>query len=1211
MFWFLIFVFSLIIFWQYLNEKEKRKNEKEKERLLSSPEIKEKKDRAEKFIQSINQSKKKYFCNSLKEDYKKAYRDLFIELDNKKYKSLNEKSINGFLAIYTGLEKFAKKWNDSFVKREIREKAQFFEDIDGKSLDIQQRKAVVIDEDNNLVVAGAGSGKTLTISAKVKYLVDEMGINPEEILLISFTKKAAQEMQERISHKLKIDVKAKTFHKLGLDIISENWGERPDVFDNLSSVIEEFLKKEILGKKVVTMNLVEFFGLYLNVPIDLGKFDKLGEAHEYCKNMEIETIKSKIREKGEERKKDRVTIKGEQVKSIEEAIIANFLFLNGVKYTYERVYPYEAGNKYRKNYRPDFYLDEYDIYLEHFGINKNNKAPWLNEVEEKKYLDGIKWKREVHKNYGTTLLETYSYLNKDGVFLARLDNILRSKGVEYKKVDHREIYKKMFLEQDDRTYSEFKKLLQTFIGLFKSRGFTKKDFKQLNKEASKEKNEFLKNRNKLFLSIVEPIYDRYQNVLKDLGQIDFNDMINKATEIIKKEKIIIPLKYIIIDEYQDISISRFKLVKELKNKSSAKVIAVGDDWQSIYRFAGSDINLFTGFSRYFGFTEQLKLEQTYRNSQELADIAGDFVLKNPKQINKKIVSNKHSSNPVRILGTTEGKAKAVEKAIEEIVCQFGKRAKILILGRNNFDIEELEESYEFKVFNMLDEVRIEYLRYPDLKISFLTAHKSKGLEEDNVIIINLENKLLGFPNKISDDPVLSLVLTDSDPYPFAEERRLFYVAMTRTKNSTYLITPDNRPSIFVQELQKKDEIEYELSSGEKTIQDNPKCTKCQTGYLVKRENSKNGSSFVGCSNYPLCQETFNQVEIIKNDVKCKKCGGYMVVREGKNGKFYGCTNFPKYCRNTMEIWEKPIKGEEKTRKKEKPPNIPRKEKPKKKIYEVDGVKFKMCFAPSATFPRGENNLDNATVDKLFLIGETPVSYFLWYQVRIWAEVHGFVFQNQGREGSHGKIGEKPSERKMEPVTEISWFDCIVWCNALSEYQGDIPFYTNSGRVIKNATQIDHVYVEEEKNKGFRLPSSNEWELAARFIATNQTVRKSEKSYGICRKSFWWLPGNFASGAAKGVMDERATKNVAWFGNNTQKTETVGQKPPGGNGLGLYDMSGNVYELVFTRAGKDHRIKRGGSWKNNFSDNLAVSKAYMYEPFKAENDVGFRLAKNLR
>jgi DNA helicase-4 len=575
-----------------------------------------------------------------------------------------------------------------------------------------------------------------------------------------------------------------------------------------------------------------------------------------------------------------------------------------VKYTYEKLYPFESQDKFRKRYRPDFYLDDYDFYLEHFGITEDNRTPWLSEVEETKYIDSMEWKRDFHLENETMLLETYSYYNKSGILLTKLDEILRSHGVVYKKVDYAEIYDKLFSEREDKYFGEFKKLIQTFIELFKSRGYSEANFEAMREKAKRLNSNFEKNRTLLFLSIVRPIYTSYQKMLRDDGYIDFNDMINLATDLVRNGKTDIKLKYIIIDEYQDISVSRFNLIKEIKKVTNAKVVAVGDDWQSIFRFAGSDIALFTSFDKYLGYSAILRLEKTYRNCQELLNIAEKFVTRNPYQMKKHLSSDKHHSNPIRILGYSQNIGLALQKAIDEIVYLFGENTEIKILGRHNFDIDILKDYPGFAIRKTSNNTRnIHYSRYKDLRLTYRTVHSSKGTEADNVIIINLENELLGFPNKISDDPLLLLVLTDLDSFNYAEERRLFYVAITRTKNLTYLIVPDKNQSIFVKELIESFGIRYSIATGEVSIHENPRCSKCQEGYLMLRENTTDGSKFLGCTNYPHCENRIRHIEILDNYIKCNSCGGYMVRRNGKHGEFYGCTNYP-FCVNTINIERK-------------------------------------------------------------------------------------------------------------------------------------------------------------------------------------------------------------------------------------------------------------------------------------------------------------------
>ncbi|WP_040660733.1 UvrD-helicase domain-containing protein [Oscillibacter ruminantium] len=866
-------------------------------------------ERIESFFNKIDILKKDYFTKPAEEELLKTYKETFDFFSTSPRTKLKLSRLDEFKETFLSLSSYVKKWNELYIENELDKNKALLDNIDGKSLDEQQRRAVVVDEVNNLVLAGAGSGKTLTISGKVKYLVDVKGVLPQEILLISFTAKAAEEMNQRITKKLKIQVESKTFHKLGLEIITKNRGKRYDVVEDdfLSQLIDKYFSEHLMGDKKQIQNIINFFGYYLNIPKDWEEFDSLGDCYDYYRTVDFETIKGKLENNKEEvesladsLKVNRQTLHGETVKSLEEVIIANFLFLNGINYEYEAKYPYESPDKYRKSYRPDFYLPDFDIYIEHFGITKDNKTPWLSKIEEEKYIDDMRWKQGFHKQNNTTLIETYSYYNREGRLLSELEEKLKAVNVEFKEVDFFEIYKQIFFQKKNKYLTEFKKLISSFINLYKSNGYSLQAFDSLHKQVIGINNLFLRDRSLIFLDIVEPIYKLYQEKLQQSERIDFNDMINLATEVVKDGKGEFSYKYIIIDEYQDISLSRFNLIREIKKRTDAKLVCVGDDWQSIYRFAGSDIDLFTNFGQAVGYYELLKIEKTYRNSQELINIAGKLVMKNPKQLKKDLKSDKHHSNPIRVIGYNKDLCPAIMKAIDEIVYNFGEDAELTILGRNNFDIDFLEESQEFELKKTKSQKVIKYLAYPELKITYLTAHRSKGLEADNVIIINLENKLVGFPNKISDDPILSLVLTDLDTFAFAEERRLFYVALTRTKNTTYLLAPDEKKSVFVEELIKDFGIKYETLSEQQTVTDNPNCPKCKKGHLVVRTNETAGNSFLGCSNFPACDCTLSDIKILNDQIVCPVCGGYMTKRKGPYGPFYGCTNFPS-CKNTLKI----------------------------------------------------------------------------------------------------------------------------------------------------------------------------------------------------------------------------------------------------------------------------------------------------------------------
>ena len=760
--------------------------------------------------------------------------------------------------------------------------------------------AVLSDEQNNLVIAGAGSGKTLTISGKVKYLIETKKATSDEILLISFTDKAVKEMTERLK-RIDIELNAKTFHKLGLEIITNFKQIRPQIAssDFLNSVVSNYFNHIILNFPEQIKYVLEFMTAYLYIPDDISNFKNMGDFIDNFRNIDYETLESKYLKSFEINNPNFEKIKnnfGKKVRRIDDLLIANFLFLNNISYKYDYPYPHKIKNSFKSTIKTNFFLPDYNIHLEHFSIDEKGRSKFLTKYEEQKYLAEIELKRSVHALYKTNLIETYSYYNKNKSLIPNLKSLLLSQNINLVPADFKDIYKRIYIYQKDKQFEEFIKLITTFLSLFKSNNFQLVDIDRILSENSTLDNTFLKNRNELFIKIFKNFYDFYESSLSSSGQIDFNDMINKSTEIINLGFVPNNYKYIIIDEYQDISVSRFKLIKALQSKTNAKIICVGDDWQSIYRFSGSDIDLFSNFEKYFGPSKFLKIEKTYRNSQELIDIASNFVTQNPNQLTKNLKSDKHIQNPIKVMFYVEHISDAVENAIKDIIFNFSEEKEILLLGRTKYDIFPILENSEiFKIENN-DFSKIIYSPIPNLKISFLTVHKSKGLEADNVILLNMQNSLLGFPNKISSDPILSLVLCNSEDFPYAEERRLFYVAITRTKNRTYLIAPEKHYSKFLDELISDKSITLQEKDSSLKINNQAKCLKCKKGILTLRKNPSTNIEFLGCSNYPHCDFTINDINVLKNQVICKKCGGYIIEKNTQKGTFYACSNYP-FCKN--------------------------------------------------------------------------------------------------------------------------------------------------------------------------------------------------------------------------------------------------------------------------------------------------------------------------
>lgn len=369
-----------------------------------------------------------------------------------------------------------------------------------------------------------------------------------------------------------------------------------------------------------------------------------------------------------------------------------------------------------------------------------------------------------------------------------------------------------------------------------------------------------------------------------------------------------PYKYIIIDEFQDIARQRFNLTKRLSEITRAKVVAVGDDWQSIFAFSGSEIGLFTRFLELMGSGVEMQITHTYRNSQELIDIAGGFVQKNTSQIQKHLISPKNLEDPIVLTEFDDSYkpdfAEAAEKAVERIVTEYGNRTSVLLVGRYNYDCYKLCRTGRF---TELAGGRVRCERFPKANLTFMTAHSAKGLGFDNVVILNMFEGKFEFPCQLEDDPIMKLVRYEDTSMPFAEERRLFYVAMTRTKNRVYILTPQHRPSRFLIELVNDYKIPHSRALNMETMDlFRLRCPRC--GYPLKHELNKNyGLGLYLCTNEPeICDFMTNSRTNLYDIYKCGQCkDGYMIVKHKGNEAFYGCTGYDvrtkSGCRNTRPI----------------------------------------------------------------------------------------------------------------------------------------------------------------------------------------------------------------------------------------------------------------------------------------------------------------------
>lgn len=833
---------------------------------------------------------------------------------------VTENEVNMILDKYIHIEDYVDAHNEKYISETMRNEKEYLDSILKQvdpmvMLDEDQRKVVLTDEDYQLVIAGAGAGKTTTVAAKVKYLVDKKGIDPSQILVVSFTNKAVNELKDKIQKGLGIDCPIATFHSTGNAIIHKHSPEEKlNIVDNskLYFVIRDYFRGSIMKNESVVNKLIMFFASYFDAPYegdDLnGFFNNIAKANYSTMRSDLEDFK---REVIDARTKKSVTIQNEVLRSHQEVEIANFLYLNNIDYEYEPIYPYNITYA-RKPYTPDFVIvqGKKTAYIEHFGISEDGQNDRYNNDELARYKKAVNDKVALHIKHGTSLIYTFSSYKDRRSLIIHLREALEAKGFILQPRSNKEVMEMLVAGEENRYIRKLINLICRFISNFKVNGYNSDEFNRMYHSTQNV-------RSRLFLDICHDCYLEYERWLKENKAVDFEDMINESARLlmeVKEMKQKLDFKYVIVDEYQDISRQRFDLTKALSDVTDAKIIAVGDDWQSIYAFSGSDITLFTQFAEKMGYAKMLKIVKTYRNSQDVIDIAGNFIQKNTKQIRKRLISPKRVEDPVIIYtydskmksadgdrrsGANYALANAVQTALTHIIDNKKAEGKepgtILLLGRFGFDGDHLERSGLFEYINRGSKVKS--VKYPELDITFMTAHSSKGLGYDDVIIINGKNETYGFPSKIEDDPVLSFVIKGDRSIDYAEERRLFYVAMTRTKNRVYFVAPESNPSEFLLEI-KREYKNVKLSGNwneEEVVKiDRKACPLC--GYPLQFKYKKAyGLRLYICTNEPeICGFMTNDYKAGKLSIqKCDKCrDGYLIIKAGKyDGYFLGCTNY--------------------------------------------------------------------------------------------------------------------------------------------------------------------------------------------------------------------------------------------------------------------------------------------------------------------------------
>lgn len=790
-----------------------------------------------------------------------------------RFKHDNRTKFESIKEIYENRWKWHESKNEHFVKEELERYSDFFETIEADPLRPSQRIAVLTNDNANLVLAGAGSGKTSVLVANVLYLLKAGLATESEIILLAFNKDAADEITERLEKRGVTRVNSRTFHSFGnSEVILKSTGKKQTTCywaghtKQTNLVFRELIEIELKQNQEFlsrfAMYFIEDFKPYKNM------FSFTTEA-DYIKYLNNKNL---------------VTLNGEYVKSYEELMIANFLCLKNIKYHYEYPYEIETVTSSKKQYQPDFYLPEYNIYIEHFGIQRNGDT--ASFVDREKYHEGINWKRQIHQENKTILVETYSYEKMEENLLENLEEKLNIFNVEKKDINF-EIALEKLLEKS--VLDTFTDLIITYQGHFINGNYA---IPYLLENAQEK-------RIRSFIELFDVINNRYSQKKEELKCIDYNDMISKALVHLINNNYLSSYKYIFVDEFQDISIIRNEMIKKLTNlQENSCIKVVGDDWQAINRFAGSDVMIVKNFDEHYINAKRVPLKDTFRFGKTIAKVSKKFIMKNDiSQISKEINTSKDKISNIYLYWNNNEKEDklCIPDVINKLLEKDPHMKELLILSRFWFSLEK-------------NDVKELNKKYPNIDITHMSAHSSKGLGKDYVIIIGLEKGDFGFPSEKTNDPIIDSIMNNSEDFPYAEERRLFYVSLTRVKKDIVLVSQPKKQSSFVKEL-ISDNLGLITELNANGMASNDICPKCKEGYLIQNKKFLYCTDSTFCKYKerakPLCKFCGSKLEVDKDKgicyceehkdfivELCPKCHGFLQKTKGKYK--YGCSEICGY-----------------------------------------------------------------------------------------------------------------------------------------------------------------------------------------------------------------------------------------------------------------------------------------------------------------------------
>lgn len=621
-----------------------------------------------------------------------------------------------------------RRYNDDFVAYELDRFGLFFDHMGNVNLSDEQREACIRLEDSNLLIASAGSGKTATMVGKVAYVLQKGLYAPEDILVLAYNTKAAAELKERIARQLGVEPKAlgcraTTFHSLGFSIIKEVEGEPPRLANwvngeggearFIKSIVDDLAKNDDVFRE----RWADLLSLYpkADIPVTAFKTDEEYRRH--------------IADNDGQRPEDIGTLVPHlYVASLQERRIVNWLWRKNVDFEYEKRFRIPKDDQEQPQLvHPDFYYPATKTIHEHFAINADGTSPFEN------YVEHARSKREGYASIEADFFETRSEHAAKGVLLQVLEQELIKRGIDLVDRPLEEVLERIA----PVVVTGYNKSIATCVKHIRASRLTRDIlFKKAEGLHDKE-------RARLFVEVVWTVAQEYTRRLAEAGRIDYETMIGDAVAYVENGAYRSPFSLILVDEFQDTSEPRAALVKALKHQRPfTKLFAVGDDWQSIYRFAGSDITIFTDFKAGFGASWLGKLQRTYRCNQLIADTAAAFVQRNPAQMTKTVMSSRDAiPKSIRVIPVKADRRTSFQDACHALLARLDR----MLGGRA--DQWRTQDRRKLKVlvlwrYNSLDPFKGRTASFDHITITGMSFHKSKGLEADYTILLDVSEGIV-------------------------------------------------------------------------------------------------------------------------------------------------------------------------------------------------------------------------------------------------------------------------------------------------------------------------------------------------------------------------------------------------------------------------------------------------------------------------------------